>query len=78
MSRKVSIELNNLNRNVSFLRSFFDIQDFNKFNNFTETSISKTRTCIKTFSLYICKTRMIFKMFEWFSEWIISVIKCII
>ena len=78
ISENVSIYFNNLSRNITLLRSLFYIQDFDKFNNFTRTSISKGKVCIKTFTFYICNTRVIFKISKRFFEWIISVIKLIV
>ena len=75
---KVSIKFNNLSSNNTLLRSLFHIQGFDKFNNFTGTSISKGKICIKIFSFYICNTRVIFKISERFFEWIIIVIKLIV
>ena len=60
------------------MRSLFYIQDFDKFNNFTGTSISKGKICIKTFTFYICNTRVIFKISERFFEWIVSAMKLIV
>ena len=61
-----------------FWEAFFYIQGFDKFNNFTGTSISKGKICIKTFTFYICNTSVIFKISECFFEWIICVIKLIV
>ena len=54
------------------------MQGFDKLNDFTGTSISKGEIYIKTFTLYICNTRVILKISECFFEWIISVIKLIV
>ena len=58
--------------------SLFYIQGFYEFNNFTGTSISKGKICIKCFTFYICNTRLIFKISERFLEWIICVINLIV
>ena len=76
--KKSAFNFNNLSRNITLLRSLFYIQGFDKFNNFTGTSVSKGKICIKTFTFYICNTRVISKISERFFEWIISVIKLIV
>ena len=60
------------------MRSLFYIQDFDKFNNFTGTSTSRGKICIKTFTFYICNTRVIFKISECFFEWIVSAMKLLV
>ena len=56
------------------MRRLFYIKGFDKYNKLTETSISKGKTCIKTFTLHISNTRVTFKIFECFFEWIISLL----